>query len=178
MNTTDSKGTEIEGAAGGPEDWVPATGLAEALPVRLLRAREAIMQLYRPLFRDANISERQWRVLRNLFDEPFLEPSELALRSFMQPPNVSRVLNELTKLGLVTRTASGTDQRRAQVSLTPEGKAATTRVGKLIEARTAELQATPEAELLPELGQVLEVLIDLPVKHPHLTRSPVQPPGP
>ncbi|WP_238366457.1 MarR family transcriptional regulator [Mesobacterium pallidum] len=152
------------------DTWAPARSLAESLPVRLLRAREAIMQLYRPLFKESGITERQWRVLRNLYDAPFLEPSELAARAFMQPPNVSRVLNELVKLGFVERTASGTDQRRAQVSLTPPGRDIVIRVGQLIEARTAEFQATPEAAALAQVGDLLETLAAVPQRHPHLTR--------
>ena len=152
------------------DSWAPARSLAESLPVRLLRAREAIMQLYRPLFKDAGITERQWRVLRNLYDAPFLEPSELAARAFMQPPNVSRVLSELVKLGFVERAPSGTDQRRAQVSLTPTGRAIVIKVGQMIEARTAEFQATPEAQTLAQVGPLLETIAEVPQRHPHLTR--------
>ena len=55
--------------------WQPGASLSNALPVMLLRAREAVMQLYRPLFRAAGLTERQWRVLRALYDADRLEPS-------------------------------------------------------------------------------------------------------
>jgi len=159
-------------------EWMPSATLGEALPVRLLRAREAIMQFYRPLFQATGITERQWRVLRNLFDEPFLEPSELAVRAFMQPPNVSRVLNELSALNYVTRVASGKDQRRARITLTETGRAATVRIGRHIEARTSELLKTSEATEFARLGELLEMVIDLPQKYPRLTGATHQPPGP
>lgn len=166
------------GPAGADEGWKPVSPLSEAIPVRLLRAREAIMQFYRPLFRATGITERQWRVLRSLFDQPFLEPSELAKRAFMQAPNVSRVLSELRTLGYVERVADDGDQRRARVTLTPEGRAATIRVGKAIEARTAELMGVTDPEEFAQLGQLLDMIADLPARHPHLATEPGQPPGP
>ncbi|MEC7763657.1 MAG: MarR family transcriptional regulator [Pseudomonadota bacterium] len=129
------------------------------------------MQFYRPLFRETGITERQWRVLRNLYDEPYLEPSELAVRAYMQAPNVSRVLSELLKLGWIERVASGEDQRRSRITLTDDGRDATIRIGRQIEIRTAELFATEEADDFRRLGPLLEVVADLPAKYPHLTRG-------
>ena len=159
-------------------DWTPVAPLGDALPVRLLRAREAIMQFYRPLFRSTGITERQWRVLRNLYDEPFLEPSEVPARAFMQPPNVSRVLNELQALGYVERVASGRDQRRAKVSLTETGRAATARIGHYIEQRSGEIMKTKEAAEFARLTQLLDNVIAMPLRHPELTREVDQPPAP
>jgi len=159
-------------------DWMPVAPLGNTMPVRLLRAREAIMQFYRPLFRATGITERQWRVLRNLYDEPFLEPSEVAARAFMQPPNVSRVLNELQALGFVERVASGKDQRRAKVSLTETGRAATARIGLYIEQRSRELMKTPEAAEFAKLAELLDLVIDMPQRYPDLARDAHQPPAP
>ena len=43
--------------------WQPGASLSNALPVMLLRAREAVMQLYRPLFRAAGLTGEQ-RIVR------------------------------------------------------------------------------------------------------------------
>lgn len=151
--------------------WVPANSLGDALPVKLLRAREAIMQFYRPLFRACGITERQWRVLRNLYEEAFLEPSELAKRAYMQPPNVSRVLNELRKLGYIERVSDGGDLRRARVALTKSGRAACADIGARIDARTGEIKALSDREQLERLGALLDMVIQLPRNLPHLASA-------
>lgn len=159
-------------------DWAPALSLGDTLPVKLLRAREAVMQFYRPLFRASGVTERQWRVLRNLYDEPFLEPSQLARSAYMQPPNISRVLSELRKLGYVERVSDGDDQRRARVTLTDSGRAACADIGRRIEAQTAEIRAQADAGQLTQLGVLLDMVIDLPREFPRLASPDDQPPGP
>lgn len=149
-------------------EWVPATSLGDALPVKLLRARESVMQFYRPLFRSCGITERQWRILRSLYDEVFLEPSELARRAFMQPPNVSRVLSELRKLGYIERVSDDGDQRRARVTLTDGGRTACAAIGAKIDARTAKIKAEADSAGLAKLGVLLDMAIDLSSELPHL----------
>ena len=152
--------------------WRPNQPLGEALPVRILRAREAVMQFYRPLFKVTGITERQWRVLRNLYVTEFIEPSDLAKQSFMQAPNVSRVLSELLKLGYVERIADSKDQRRARVTLTPAGRNACIEIGKLLDERTRGLMGVVDQSQIEQLGALLEMVIDLPQKHPHLLAEP------
>lgn len=154
-----------------PSDWMPANSLGDALPVKLLRAREAIMQFYRPLFRESGITERQWRVLRNLYDEPYLEPSELARRAYMQPPNISRVLSELRALAYIERASDDGDQRRTRVTLTDAGRAACARIGALIDERTAQIKAQGDAAKLDQLGALLDMAIDLPLELPRLASA-------
>lgn len=149
--------------------WLPAAPLADALPVRLLRAREAVMQFYRPLFRAAGLTERQWRVLRALHDAVHLEPSEIARQAYMHPPNVSRVLSELRSAGYLERRAVDGDQRRSQVLLTAAGRAACASVGAAIDARTAALRQVLDPADLAALGRLLDAVIDLPDRNPELT---------
>ena len=54
----------------------PLREFDRSLPMALLRAREAVMARFRPLFRLHGVTEQQWRVLRALRD--YLEQSRRA----------------------------------------------------------------------------------------------------
>jgi homoprotocatechuate degradation regulator HpaR len=87
----------------------------------LLRAREAVMRRFRPGLREHGVTEQQWRVLRALSSRPSLEVSELAVRTCLLAPSVSRILPDLEARGLITRRQVESDMRRSLVMLTPEG---------------------------------------------------------
>jgi homoprotocatechuate degradation regulator HpaR len=88
----------------------------------LLAAREAIMAPIRPLLREANVTEQQWRVLRVLSDEGPLGIAELAEEAMLHGPSVTRILKELVDRKLVVRKLDKTDRRRSIVAITTEGQ--------------------------------------------------------
>ncbi len=94
---------------------------ANSLPMALLRAREAVMRAFRPGLREHGVTEQQWRVLRALAGLGPLEITELAARTCLLPPSLSRILPDLESRGLVIRRQVASDMRRAAVSLTPAG---------------------------------------------------------
>ncbi len=87
----------------------------------LLRARESVMRRFRPGLRNHGVTEQQWRVLRALAGHPGLEITELASRTCLRPPSVSRILPDLEARGLVTRRSVVSDMRRAVVAVTRGG---------------------------------------------------------
>ncbi len=89
----------------------------------LLRARESAMRLFRPMLANYDLTEQQWRVLRALTaaTEP-IEPRELAERTFLMPPSLSRILANLEGRRLINRTSHQVDQRRALISLSDQGR--------------------------------------------------------
>ena len=94
---------------------------SESLPMALLRARESVMRQFRPGLRVHGVTEQQWRVLRALSGEAAVEISELAARTCLLAPSLSRILPDLAARGLIARRQVRSDLRRAVVSLTPEG---------------------------------------------------------
>jgi len=88
----------------------------------LLAAREATMTLIRPILREMDITEQQWRVLRVLCDEGALDSTSLAESAILLPPSVSRILRELVSRELVQRTTDPNDGRRAVVEVTSSGQ--------------------------------------------------------
>ena len=61
----------------------------------LLRTREAVMTHFRPMLRSHGVTEQQWRVLRALMEHEELEVTQLAERSFILSPRLSRILQNL-----------------------------------------------------------------------------------
>ena len=97
-------------------------GFSESLPMALLQAREAAMQLFRPLLAEHDLTEQQWRVLRSLASSPQpLEVGEIVDATFLLAPSLSRILKDLEARDLTSRAPVARDQRRAQISLTAAG---------------------------------------------------------
>jgi homoprotocatechuate degradation regulator HpaR len=103
------------------------------LPIALLRAREKVMGPIRAMLANAGVTEQQWRVLRVLNERGPLDPTEIADRSCLLLPSLTRILQTLESKGLVTREAHPTDRRRLVITITDGGRS-------LIEANLHESQ--------------------------------------
>lgn len=79
------------------------------------------MRRFRPGLRAHAVTEQQWRVLRALTGLGPLEITELAARTCLLPPSLSRILPALESRGLIVRRAVAADMRRTVVSVTPAG---------------------------------------------------------
>ncbi|MFZ2100415.1 MAG: homoprotocatechuate degradation operon regulator HpaR [Oricola sp.] len=134
----------------------PAAALATArsLPIALLRAREKVMGPIRAMLADVGVTEQQWRVLRVLDENGNMDPTEIAERSCLLLPSLTRILQTLADKGYVHRTAHPTDGRRLQITITAQGRA-------LIAGNMAESERIM-ARLRDHLGKdKLEALLDL-----------------
>ena len=94
-----------------------------ALPVGLLRAREAVMFHMRPILREHGTTEQQWRVLRSLNDTLPLDKTTISNRSTLLMPSLLRILKDLKKLGMIRLVRSPTNRRLSGVVLTAKGAA-------------------------------------------------------
>ena len=92
-----------------------------SLPMALLRAREAAMARFRPMLREHGLTEQQWRVIRALAEFPDIDAGDLARRSFLLSPSLTRILQHLEAAKLVERTVDLSDQRRSVFALTGKG---------------------------------------------------------
>lgn len=126
-----------------------------SLPMELLRAREAAMSRFRPILREHGLTEQQWRVVRVLAENDNIDASEVAARSFLLAPSLTRILQFLEKEGLVRRTADRSDQRRSVLRLTRKGRGVFDSVGPDSEERYAEIAAEFGEERLEQLYDLL-----------------------
>ncbi|HZV18024.1 MAG TPA: MarR family transcriptional regulator [Sphingobium sp.] len=102
----------------------------QSLAARLIRAREAVIGPLRPALKKVELSEPQWRVLRELAECNSCDPTTLAAAALLHPPSVTRIVRDLEARGLVIRREDGKDRRRAHVSLAPAGRAMAEAVSK------------------------------------------------
>jgi homoprotocatechuate degradation regulator HpaR len=96
---------------------------SQTLPVLLMRAREVVVDRFRPILNAHGVTEQQWRVLRALSETPESEVTPLARAVFLRGPSLSRILRDLMARGLVIRRAGDKDLRRGVISIAPAGLA-------------------------------------------------------
>lgn len=130
-----------------------------SLPMALLQAREAAMRLFRPLLAEHDLTEQQWRVLRALAatDAP-VDAGELAARTFLLAPSLSRILAKLEDRGLIVRAVDHDDQRRSLIALAALGAEQVCVVAPESEQRYAAIEAAFGAD---RLARLLDELHDL-----------------
>lgn len=92
-----------------------------SLPIALLRARESIMWRFRPVLARHDITEQQWRVLRVLNEGDAADVSEVAERTCIMAPSLTRIVRALEARRLIDRRRAPGDARRIMLSITPKG---------------------------------------------------------
>lgn len=132
------------------------------LPMALLRAREAVMERFRPMLLEHGVTEQQWRVLRVLQEAGQRDATELAAAACILAPSLTRILKTLEGKGLIATQKDPGDRRRALISLTREGNAFIRKVAPASAAIYAELEESLGKEridtLLDDLGSLLAKL--------------------
>ncbi|MGB0748318.1 MAG: homoprotocatechuate degradation operon regulator HpaR [Magnetospiraceae bacterium] len=132
--------------------------LKGSLPIALLRARESVMSRFRPLLAARGFTEQQWRVLRVLDEFGPLDPSEIAERSVIMPPSMTRILKTLEDKGMVVRTQHPHDRRRYIIDLTEVSRRAISAATPASNQVYAEIEALYGREKLEQLLDLLEEL--------------------
>ena len=129
------------------------------LPLQLLRAREAVMQRFRPHLRLLGLTDQQGRILRVLAERNWVEMRELSARTCIHPASLSRMIPRMHQKGIVRRWKDSVDARRVMVAITKRGLAlfrAISRQSVLIYARLASEIGTAR---LRDLYRSLDILI-------------------
>lgn len=99
------------------------------------------MRVFRPMLADHELTEQQWRVLRALTaNEGAVDAGELAQHTFLLGPSLSRILADLDRRGLITRTVDSADQRRSLIQLSAHGTELVRQVAPESEHRYAAIE--------------------------------------
>ena len=132
------------------------------LPIALLRAREAVMAYFRPHHRKGGVTEQQWRVIRVLYLDGEMDAAELARRSYLLAPSLSRILKDLEATGYLKRRPGDRDSRQSLLSLSAKGSAVVTgaapfldRIHREIARRVGPGRVDDLLALLDELERAL-----------------------
>ena len=107
--------------------------LDRSLPLKLLRAREAVMDRFRPHLHANGFTEQQWRVIRALVEVDTIDAGALAEAVCLRMPSLSRILADLEARGLLRKLRSETDRRLVNVEITEEGRALFARMSEASE---------------------------------------------
>lgn len=126
----------------------------------LLRAREVVMAHFRPMLVRHDITEQQWRVLRELAENGPQEATELANRASILPPSLTRIIKAMEERRFVTRGKVESDGRRVMLAINPAGLAL---IEELAPERRAIYDAIEKrygAEQHEKLLDMLQALIE------------------
>lgn len=102
----------------------PALRLDSFLPYRLSVLSNAVSSKIAGIYEaEFDLSVWQWRIIAVLGETGDLTSTEVAGRTLMDKPSVSRAATSLIERGILSRNVDEDDRRRAPLSLTVEGRA-------------------------------------------------------
>jgi homoprotocatechuate degradation regulator HpaR len=133
----------------------------EVLPFKLLRARDATMAHFRPLFHAHAVTEQQWRIIRTLEEYGELEARRLADLCALLSPSLTGILRRLQQSGLIERRRVVEDRRRVNLRLSPKGQALFEKIRPLVEAKYQEFEMEVSPDKLERLNRLLDEVIAL-----------------
>jgi homoprotocatechuate degradation regulator HpaR len=130
------------------------------LPMLLLRAREKMMERFRPLLTANGVTEQQWRVIRALNESGPLEPRQISDICTISSPSLAGVLARMEALGFVTKVRFEDDQRRVRVSLTKRSHQLVKAISGDLEANYKALEDEVGAKVLERVYRAIDDLLD------------------
>lgn len=128
------------------------------LYIKLLRASNTLLDRVAPVLSEGGLTVSQFGVLEALFHLGPLCQKELGAKLLLSGGNITMVVNNLEKQGLVVRLKTGKDRRFVSVHLTWRGTELVKRVfpkhlALLVEA--VSILSAPEQEVLGKLCRTL-----------------------
>ena len=134
----------------------PIRGFNQSLPMMLLKAREAAMSRFRPMLRKHNLTEQRWRVIRVIYEHNQIDAGELAEKSFLLSPSLTRILRYLENEKIVLRSGDIKDLRRSVFRLTNKGKEIINRVAPETESIYSDIERIFGSKEFSKIFNLLE----------------------
>ncbi|SIT48537.1 Transcriptional regulator, MarR family [Paraburkholderia ribeironis] len=125
----------------------------------LLRAREKMMERFRPLITAHGLTEQQWRVIRALDEHGPMEPRHISDICTISSPSMAGVLARMESMELVTKERFAEDQRRVLVSLTDTSVELVRVISKELEAHYRELERKVGPEIVERVYRAVDDLL-------------------
>lgn len=113
----------------------------------------AMTKLYKPLLSALDLTYPQYLVMLALWEQDGLSVSDLGQRLFLDSGTLTPLLKRMEQAGLLERSRSATDERRVQVTLTPQGLALKARAAA-VPLCLIEAAACPVADIQSLTRQV------------------------
>jgi len=115
------------------------------------------MSRFRPMLREHGLTEQQWRTVRTISAYEGIDASELARRSFLLSPSLTRILQFLQRENIIHRSSDPNDQRRSVFVLTRKGQKIFSEVAYDSETLYGEIE---QDFGLDKLGQLYTLLAE------------------
>lgn len=122
-----------------------------ALVLELLRLRDAMRLVFRPVLRTRGLTDQNWRLIRTLGERGPTEMTTLAAETAIPTASASRIVTRMTAAGLVRRSRDRLDRRQVLVELTPKGRRIQAEVGPLMRDAHDALDARLPPGVLADL---------------------------
>jgi DNA-binding MarR family transcriptional regulator len=106
------------------------------------------------------VTIEQWSVLYHLWKQDGMSQQELCNATFRDKPSITRLVDNLEKLQLVKRVASGNDRRINLIYLTKPAQKLQEEAMRLAEATLNEALEGVPAERIEACKEVLQIVYD------------------
>ena len=133
----------------------------ETLPVLLQKAREVCVADVRETLARFDLTEQQWRVIRAAYEHGDMNAQDLADKSAILGPSLSRILNRLESDGILTRKASEGDLRELTIKLSAAGRRLHKKVQPHVAKNYDALAAKIGVRKSKQLADLLEFVASL-----------------
>jgi len=130
----------------------------DSLPLKLLKAREATMNFFRPILQEISLTEQQWRIIRALKEFGPLESKQLAERCCILSPSLTGIIKRLEQQNFIKREQSSEDQRRVLLSLTSHANDVFDEVSPRLEACYQKMTVQFSEEKMQQLKELLTLM--------------------
>ena len=107
-----------------------------------------------------NITIEQWSVLYHLWKQEGLSQQDLCHATFRDKPSITRLVDNLEKMGLVKRVPSETDRRINMIYLTKQAQKLQERTMELAEETLNEALTTVPPDKIETCKEVLQIVYD------------------
>jgi DNA-binding MarR family transcriptional regulator len=145
---------------------MPARFVDDYLSYLLARASYAVYKEFDAEVKAAGLSSLEWRVLATLASadgrgvNDGLTIGELAREVLAQQPTLTKLIQRMSKSGLVERLADADDARKTRVASTPAGRKLVAGLLARAKAHEAALLAQFKGDEVQALKKILHTLID------------------
>ena len=136
-----------------------------SLPMMLYRALDVLMPRFRAIYRQFDLTEQQWRILRVLWERDSLSVLLLCEQTLIPAPSLVGVIDRLERRGLVERRRDSMDRRKVMVEITGEGRTLKEQVTPLLSKAYQEAEASSTPEIWAQLSDALERFCEVQTSH-------------
>lgn len=127
-------------------DDVDVLALENQVCFALAVASRSVIALYRPVLEPLGLTHPQYLVMLALWQQDPRSVKDLGTALQLEPATLSPLLKRLEASGLIDRRRSPTDERRLDVTLTPQGRKLRTRAESIPQTMIEQL-GMPVSEL-------------------------------